>query len=657
VDIKKEDAPSVKKPRLATPPHITSSSSQPVGEPHDLPPLLSPTFLPHGWDLPPMLSPTLPPNIEAALAREDQPRSRTESNTSTSSAEKKVKTQLTSAATSLKASPPERKALTPDLKAKSITKSIPKPSLASSAMFKSDLKRDSSVKAESPARKISDEHKSKRSYEDEVESRTSTTKAAPESEKQSLILRMKYGRKHRQRIEWILRLPPKPSRDGSKLKQSQALDDAERARASSGFSQSAERRERPETSSAKSKEIGAPKTDAKKIVNAPAAAAKKTVPSSDRLGKDLVTPEKRSRTDESDSAPSAKRHKLPATLDVEKHPRTPIRPPLISPSIHKSGGSAAHITPRDSHLKGAAMSRTASNETTVSTPGNRSYLTPQPKVGGAKPPTSAPSSHRAAELASLTAKSKLFNELGKKLKRENEKIHKDYKDSSSGQPMSETDRKRRALLGLECILSYMLAYGMEDAQRKLNRSSSELERSWLTVLPLFHHLGSSTRYFQHLEGLRYHCGVAICARIQAVIAERFSRLSGGPPSSQEHRDKSDSPHSQDPFNAPNASSKLMEYHVTSWKNLTDYQREAGSKLPVEVIQSQFPHTWKARAGGPRDSTFETLISKDGDVNCQGKFWLPVAVDTSTIQAARFGIELLKEWVKNDKLDYEVQVKL
>jgi hypothetical protein len=605
-----------------------------------------------------MLSPTLPPNIEAALAREDQPRSRTDSNTSTSSMEKRLKSQVTTAATSLKPPPADRKAHTPDLKPKSVSKPIPKPSLAGSNVFKSDLKKEVAVKTEPAMRKVSDEHKSKPVDKEEMKPRPPFT-ADAEPDKESLILRLKYGKKRRQQIEWILRLPPKPSRDSSKLKQSQAIEDSRRARASSSVSQSMERRDRLEVHS-KGKEIGATKADARKTVNSPTVTAKKTVPASDRPAKDHTTPEKRSRPDQSDSAPSAKRQKLPANLEVEKNPRTPIQPPLISPSLQKSGGSlkpAAHLTPRDSHLKGTAMSRTASNETTVSTPGNRSYLTPQPRTGG-KGPTSAPG--RAAELSSLTALSKSFNDLGRKLKRENEKIHKDL---PKGQQMSETDRKRMAVLGLECILSYMFAYGIEDVRRKLDRRPAEIESSWTSMLPLFRHLGSSTKYFKHLEGLRYHCGVSICARIEAVIAERFTRsTSSAPPPSSSHegRDKSDSPHStstQDPFTTPSTSAKLMELHATTWKDLADFQREAASKLPVDEIRDEYPNTWRKRAKGARESGLESLKKTDGELTCQGQFWLPVGVDTSTVQAARFGIALLKEWVEKDGLGYEVQVKL
>jgi hypothetical protein len=609
-----------------------------------------------------MLSPTLPPKIEAALAREDQPRSRTDSNTSTSSTDKKVKSHVSATSSSLKPIPGDRKVLTPDLKAKPVTKSIPKPSLASSAVFKSELKKEATAKSDSPIRKISDEHRNKSNADDDVKSRTSTAgKAALEPEKESWILRLKYGKKRRQHIERILRLPPKPARDPPKPKPSQALEDASRARASSGASQPTERRDRTELSS-KSKESGLSKGDARKTVGTPLMAAKKTVPSSDRAGKSLATPEKRSRTDDGDYSHSVKRQKLPANLDLEKHPRTPVQPPLISPSIQKSTGSlksAAHLTPRDSHLKGAAMSRTASNETTVSTPGNRSYLTPQPKSGGVKGPTSAPLNSRGIEQGSLRALSRSYNELGRKLKKENEKI---YKDLPKGQHMSETDRKRMALLGLECILSYMLAYAIEDTRRKLIREPAEIDGSWNSMLPLFRYMGNSTKHFRHLEGLRYHCGVAICARIQAVIAEKFARPSSStaPPSSQEGRDKSDSPHStstHDPFTAPTTSAKLMETHATTWKDLTDFQREAASKLPVEELMAKFPKTWEKRAIGVRESGWESLTGRDGEPSCTGKFWLPIAVDSSTLQAARFGIGLLREWVKNDGLAYEVQVKL
>jgi len=637
--------PSAKKRRTSNPPLKVSHNSQLNGAPHELPSLLSPTFLPNTWNLPPMLSPTLPEKIEDALAREAKSRSRTDSNTSSSSSEKKVKGHVTSAATAVKAPLPTRKE-TPDLKTKSVVKPPTKPAPPISSMARSDLHKEIAAKSDSPARKASGDHEKKKIDVEESKTHPSMapSKAAPGPEKQRLIVRLKYGKKRRVQVERILKLPPRPK---PKPIPSMAVDrsDPERARASSGASQQG----RPKTTS-QGKEIDSPKQ-----------VAKKTVPPSHRSAKDLTTPEKRIRPDDIDNAPPAKRQKLPPNLDLEKNPRTPNQPSILSPSIQKSGGSiksAAHLTPRDGQLKGANMVRSISNETPVSTPGKRAYLTPLPKAGE-RATTSAPMNGKAAESTALLNLSKQFNDLGRKLKHGNQAILGKPKDQ-----ITEVDRKKAALLGLECIMAYMLAYALGDARGRLDRRAAEIESTWLTLLPLFRFMGRSSQPFRHLEGLRYNLGVAICARIQAVLADRMARptssSAAAPSSSQETRDKSDSPHSlhQDPFsNTSVTSTKQTETASDNFKALTEFFREAGSKLPLEEIISSFPKTWEKRTTGARESGWEALVTKDGEASLGGKFFLPIGVDSTSIQAVRFGVRVLKEWVEKEGLEYEVQVKL
>ncbi|KAF2432201.1 hypothetical protein EJ08DRAFT_138265 [Tothia fuscella] len=652
-------APPVKKPRtLTTAPDEPSLLSQMHFPPHDLPPILSPTFLPQLSDndswLPPMLSPTLPPNIEAALAKEKSPRSRADSNASSSSAnDKKLKKPPTSSATSSKPSSQERidKQGTPKLSTK------PVPALGAI----SNMRKEAMARSESPIRKVSDELKIKKKDDDEASSRPKLPKVSPAEEElpEKLVVKLKYGRKNKMQIERYLKLPPRPTRDPAKLAHLQSLkvDHGEGSRVRSSSTASQQRVE----PSIKSKEAATLTRDP----------AKKTLLPSERPSKSSSTPdkvEKRSRQDDNEHAPAPKRQKIPANLDIDKNPKTPNRAPLISPSFQKSGGSMksnAHLTPRADHLKSTAMSRSISNETPVATPGGKPP-NPTPLPRGEKGPTSVPVNGKAAESHVLNKLSQHFNNLGRKLKHANQAI-----TSKSRDQITDADRKKAACLGLECILSYMLAYALVDAARKIDRRSAEIDSTWVTLLPLFKHLGISTRAFQHLEGLRYHLGIAICARIQAVCADRSSRSSTSssapqPPISQTQsqdvvggRDKSDSPN--DPFSSSTPASasaitKNQEISGENFKFLLEFSREASSKLSIEDIISGFPKTWGKKATGLRESGVETLL-RDGIADCKGKFWLPIGIDTQPVQAVRFGLQALGEWVKKEGLVYEVQVKL
>jgi hypothetical protein len=587
-----------------------------------------------------MLSPTLPPKIEAELEREAKTRSRAESNTSSSSSnDKRVKSSVTSAVNSIKWTPPKRE------REEALAKLPAKPTPTIS-----NIRKEAHGKSESPARKVSDEVKVKKSDADETERFAKKTDLVePEDAddcprpRPKLIVRIKYGKKNKMQVERYLRLSPRPSREPVRPKQSQSLDvdrsDIGRARARS--------REQPDVGRSKEQVVSRE-------------TAKKTVPTSDRPVKQLQTPgknEKRSRPEDNNSAPTAKRQKIPASLDVDKNPQTPNRAPLISPSFQKSGSSiksGAHLTPRADHIRSTAMSRSGSNESVATPGGKRSYPTPVARAGE-KGPTSTPTSGRAADYQALLAQSKHFNELGRKLKHSNQAIMAKSRDQ-----ISEADRKRAACLGLECILSYMLAYGLVDAGRKIDRRSAEIETTWLTLLPLFKHLGGSTKASGSLEGLRLHLGVTITARIQSVLADRIGRVNSASmtaptPASTSHegRDKSDSPN--DPFTTSAASTKDQTMLAENYTQLGKIVRDARSKLPVKDIISAFPKTWEKGATGATDGE-ETLL-KEGSVDCKGKFWLPVGIDTTPVQAVRFGLCALEEWVKRERLEYEVQVKL
>lgn len=637
---RKEPPHPVKKPRLSTPaPPFPKplKGSQTNGAPHDLPPLLSPTFLPVAddtsgkWNLPPMLSPTLPAKIEAALLEEvKNPKTATPSVASNGSSvqspaeEKKTpKSHVTSDPTPTKIRPPERakspppKAVAAVKVAERATKTVPK------VTGRKDLER-----AQTPVRKVTEEPKFSKA--ESVESRL------------SLMVKLKYKKRNKHQIERILRLPPRPIRDTVKAKQIADARENEnaRARASSSASQVRDRNS---------------KQDLKEVPRSP---------QSDRSK--VVVAEKRPRAEGSD-ATQAKRTKA---LDVNKKPSTPIQPSLLSPPTIKSGGSGkapAQSTPRNKHLTSIAMDRSSSssNGSDVPTPGGeRTHSGTTPPATGDQGPTSAPSNGaggtRATQLRALNELSAKYNRLGRTLKHENQAIFLDSKDRAR----TDDERARAALTGLECILSYMLAYTLGDARRRLEARPCELENTWVSLLPLYRHLGGSTRHSEDLRGLHAHLGAAINYRILVVANERQTMFA--PPIAPP--DAVDSPRDGQPDNAPTIQYPItmvlynsVRLGVESFVAQRDCATEGRKLLGVIRLMTRFPATWESGAPDPETSDSvlyeERLVGDSGEPLLKGQYSLPLDMYAPLIQTIRFGVALLEEWCKVEGIEYEAQLKL
>ncbi|TID20206.1 hypothetical protein E6O75_ATG07666 [Venturia nashicola] len=627
---RKESPHPVKKPRITTPaPRETKASrgSQSNGAPHDLPPLLSPTFLPMAdkWDLPPMLSPTLPPQIEAALLEEvKNPKAATPSAASNGSAaaspasDQKAKSHVTLNSTPTKIRPPDREK-SPSTMAAVVVKPAERPAkTVPKVIGRKDLDR-----AHTPVRKTTEEPK--------------PSKAEVAVSKPSLIVKLKYGKRNRQRVQLYLKLLPNPIRAPSKPKQvEQIVDEARersnnaRGRASSSASQGTDRSGKPELKdNPRSSQPVRPKA--------------------------VGTAEKRPRAGEGD-APPAKR---PKGLDLSQKPSTPVQAPLSSPAMIKSAGKTpAQATPRNDHLKSAAMQRSISNDSNAPTPGGkRSHLTPigtpLPKTGD-KGPTSAPlnlagTGVKAVQLRALNDLSVKYNKLGRKLKHENQDIFQHSK-------RTDEDHKRAALTGLECILSYMLAYSLGDARRRLEGKACEFYSTWISMLPLFHHLGGSTRRFADLKGLHAYLGIAINSKIHGALIEKESR------SSSNHFSTVESPQGGPAYSEASGAGHTsgvnpdVKNKSDSWKALIEHSQEAKRSLPSKTLEKKFPGTCESGSlDGEGDG--EKLVGEKGEPLFDGEFSLPIGPESTPIQAIRFGVSLVSEWCKVERVQYETQLKL
>jgi hypothetical protein len=330
--------------------------------PHGLPPLLSPVHEPpsnpHG--LPDILSPTLPSVIQAELDKIETQRKRADSNTSTSSQDRKPQTL---------AVPGTR-----------------------------TLNRTDAVKVEPRIRSVSVNGKSPN---------IEPTKRKEEVDP-SLVVKLKIPKAKASTVTQLLRLPPK--RTKIEKKEGQEPKDIPNS------SQTKSTEESPK----KKKPI--PKVAARRSDNAtpiPTPSAKAIAPTPT-----VKVAEKRPRAEEDvGSAVPSKRPRAASSQDRPHTPlQQAVASPSLSNKSSVQKGQPQYVTPKN-NLKNVGMLRTTSTESNDSTPG-RSVATPAGvKAEARNGPTSAPlNDKKQADFSLLNQTSMKLNQMGRALKHEATKI-------------------------------------------------------------------------------------------------------------------------------------------------------------------------------------------------------------------------------------------
>ena len=361
--------------------HSPETSVQSNATPHGLPPLLSPVgaTLPNPYGLPPILSPTLPQNILAELQRK-----RVESNASSDLKNQKSDELLRGVA------------------------------------------RIASNKVEIKIRPGTSENKPLAGSQNPTLNQRENLKLPPLGKEQTLVVKLKYGRKHKKEVERYLRLPPSSVSAAAEKKERHPKGKPKQSESSTGRSKEAPK-ESPQTV-----DIAIPNTTTESKIS--------------------VIGEKRSRPDDdSQSATVAsKRQKHPPPgVDINKKPSTPAQQAIPSPALSNRSsaqkGQGQYITPRKD-LRAINMIRTNSVEGNDSTPG-RSGSTPSgPKIPDSKPgPTSASVNGRQVESQAWALCSRKLNMLGRSLKHEAQKIAEKEK-------ALKEDQMRAAVISIECVL-------------------------------------------------------------------------------------------------------------------------------------------------------------------------------------------------------------
>ncbi|PSN60315.1 hypothetical protein BS50DRAFT_215443 [Corynespora cassiicola Philippines] len=355
--------------------------------------------------------------------------------------------------------------------------------------------------------------------------------------------------------------------------------------------------------------------------------------------------DKRLRTEGTHSAPAIAGKRPKASSSQEGHTTPPGQTALSPPLSSKSSGQkaqVAHATPRKDH-KAMAMARATSSDGIDSTPG-RYGTTP---AGGNQDskilPPSGPltGKKQAAEFALLSQTSLKFNQLGRNLKYDAQKMLAEKHGKAT-----KEDERRTAVAYMECILSYMAAYYAHDASQNMRGRPVDVDNTWKTLWPLCNISSRNTKDFLPLDGLRSYLSAVICATICTHMAPRVPRPST-------HGSAQDIPHTElvKQHNVLTENfTMLSEYYMRSLRAF----QEARVALPFDEMPKAYPKTWAGRETNAKLALEKENISA---TKLSGPYFLPIQNDTTPLQAARFGLKFLEEYCEKERLPYNIRVNL
>lgn len=590
---RREDGPEAKpipKPTPADPtPHAERTSSH-DGTPHGLPPLLSPVQQPtqarHG--LPTLLSPTLSPKVLEALEERELKKRRQEE------------------------SPP------------TVPSSIkpPQPSAAIETPPTEAPQNSAKINGATPAPSVPS-----------IKAATKDTHAEPEDKpKRQLIVKMKYHKRVAKRIASILKLPPSKRAQAQLLVEKKEREAAalEQEKAAFVEEKSAQKstKERPGTAEpnllngGKIKVRHAAKSSSE--VAQPSASAKKPTSATTQVS------EKRPRADDDVSPATSSKRPKPTNggTNTPAQQRQSTPPPTSKSSGQRS--TEPFTTPRKVNASKALRPESTDRNGMAPTPAITTptsmrrdvKATPTPSSSRHDDVKSTPTSAPAAGSLRLSKRSIGLKDLGRTLKRELEKAHREKKPGN---------HKFCAVLMLECLLAFISAFGAQDLERR-----SSVESTWKTMLPITFQYEYFTKQLPVLDGFRHY----LCLVMSSTVADHVT--------SRVEREKAhDSPQATPQSRSADNAALLAE----SFRFVNEALMHARATLSYDVLQKDFPKTFAGRETNyKRQREPETF-------SANGPYFLPIGTDTTPLQAVRFGLRFLREYCEKEKIDYVFRLKL
>ncbi|WEW61844.1 hypothetical protein PRK78_007341 [Emydomyces testavorans] len=604
-----------------------------------VPELLSPTLPPatRSPHIPPLLSPTLPPKLEEELLNlTDEP------------------IAAKSTPYTAKKTVPKSTNIQSDVTKSKLTESNrPRSDSVSSTNTKSDTKSKASKNTSLPTRNGAKgspipAQLPQRSIKKVPVAHVAKPKMAPSSvlnksapvtpAKVKLIVRLKYGRQNRKRVEALLRMTTKRKAASEKAPTKQKVQE--------------------DTPDKKEAKVLLPSKSIEKQ-QGPVPGNKRPKPADD-IGIER---------------PALKRPKITPTVSSER-PETPSALSTSKPAVPQT--KAQYMTPKKeakADTKGANMRRTLSTESESKTPATKMNNT-QDERPTSKPSPALSTDNQSTKSLDLEWRAwrnewQKYKDLGRELKHACDRLTKQKK--SAGSQQEPSDAKLSAVTAMEVILCFMLAFIADDKSKSLTRQAPD-STTWRTLIPYWQAAASRTAPYPYLHGVCLLLGAISQEAIHILDLDRLATITlpGDPASnhnSASHKDRTvvSTPGSGDPdnaslpFSALAQDSKLLRDLSELRTRLPESHRESnrlwleGNRLlPESVFPHEYPATWLRRSRNFTERGREVL--KVGKYS--GDFFLPLAriggSGTGTagaIEGVRFAFAFLQEWCEKEGVEW------
>ncbi|KAI9813896.1 MAG: hypothetical protein M1832_006043 [Thelocarpon impressellum] len=434
-----------------------------------------------------------------------------------------------------------------------------------------------------------------------------------ESKKRSLVLKLKYGRTRRMDVKRILNLSAPPSRT-TKLQ-----EEAVAPRAGSTNKAKTLERDAGDPSTTKpverqARHLGKAKPLEKPTANTPGRQREKAKGGEGPQGRDRPGGgesagdrertherggEKRARggEDERSRDPPAKRQKAPESLDVSKKPRTPLQPPFKSPAL--------------------------------STPGREPGSQPR---GAERANGSDKTKGRGRDVDAWRAEHKKYLALGRKIKHEAQEV---LEPKAEGAAVEDDAKKEGAVLAIESVLCWMLAFAADDEAHRLSLVAAEVQ-NWRSLMPFWKFVEARCRGIWPLHGLCLQIGAVIHETIHVLDMDRLSKerpletsaagAEAAPPTPGKASPKTD----------------FLRWKgelVKDARGLRQLWIQGLSELTVDGLQTSFPETWAKRSKAPEARREERLVPGE----YPEAFYLPLSGISTPMETVAATKAVLAEW--------------
>lgn len=432
-----------------------------------------------------------------------------------------------------------------------------------------------------------------------------TPRASPGPRQRHTII-LKYGKKNRKRVEGLLKFAPRPKKEV--------------------ITQEISRDVRIKKELVKEEDTDSLRTPDIK----PRSAAV-----------DDVKMEKKRKAEDS-PGPSLKKMKSSMLMtEKDKRPSTPIS----SARTPQPSTKSTYSTPKKD-LKSTAMRRVESSDgVDIPTPGDKGRVSTPVAVPKPSPQPPSSSSSREDERQQWTSIGSKFFALGRTLKHE----------GSSMLPASEDDTKpeqsaKAVILLIEALLCFMINIAAQSHMRP------GADPGWRSTILYHIFVFRASRKYPHLHGLVVQLGAVCRQAIHKFDLERLAR----DPLPEDYCNSAPTPGSDGNTKTNEDGTRYKKRYIEFRDELIHNARELqtawldGSRqLSPDVLRRDYPDTWAKRAKDAsarlQDKTVPTKIPKD--------FYLPLDVNTSAFEAARFGVAFLEEWAEQEKIEWKTRIDL